>query len=132
MNFDDVRRAAAGSFAPDFQARSGSVGKILAAAGVWTALGGSGFQVRSDVSAEAEWAVAVDWPARSLAAVAARLLVPGPIEGLQQYAEPAVTLDCQPTPGVVVAHYVTTYPAPEAGQPERVNHVMIRKAPEAQ
>lgn len=128
MNFDDVRRASSGSLDPGIQAASGSVGQILAAPGVWTALGASGYQLRSDVSADVEWAVAAGWPMPDRTTVAARLQVPGPSEAFRQYAEPLVVLDSPPRSGEVIAHHVTTYPADEAGHPDRVNHIMIRAA----
>ena len=120
MNFDDVRQAAGEEAA----------GNVLAAAGVWTALSASGYELRTDVSAEAEWAVAVGWPLPDRTTVAARLLVPGPVEGVRQYAEPLAVIDSPPQPGEAITHHITTYPADEPGRPDRVNQIMIRKAPE--
>lgn len=115
MTFDEVWRAAT------------SWGIAVVTGGEWTALGDTGYQLRSDLTAPTEWAVAAGWPTPDRTAVAARLLVPCDDDGGQQYATPLVLLDADPKAGSVVAHYVTRHR--DGTDRGAVNHVMIRTSP---
>ncbi|GAA2346768.1 hypothetical protein [Dactylosporangium salmoneum] len=122
MNVDTIRAVITAG------AARGETGRLdYAEPGTWVPLGGSGFEMRCDTPAMAEWAVAYGWPAPDLAAFAARLQVPGLWSGCRSNVEPVALLEGPPRPGHVVVEMVTAY-VEDPDEPHRYNNIAVRRA----